>query len=243
MSEAAGKEPAEDIWPESGGCLVVVATPIGNRRDFAPRGREALRSAQLIACEDTRALRRLMGEEKLPPAIVYADHNEKVATESIVRAVEEGQRVALISEAGTPTISDPGFRLVRACRRAGLKVVAVPGPAAAMAALSVSGLPSDAFLFLGFLPPRSAPRQRILQERRQDPWTLLFYESPHRIESLFKDILATLGPERTICVARELTKRYETVHTGPAGEVIPAVLKGSRKGEFVVLIAKEGYAL
>ena len=157
--------------------------------------------------------------------------------------LEAGENIVLIADAGTPAISDPGFRLVRECRRRGLSVTTTPGACAAISALSVSGLPSDCFLFVGFLAPKSSARRQFFETNRDCNYTIIVYESCHRIEKFLNDLVDTLGPERCICVCRELTKLHETAYTGLAGEVREKVLAGSQKGEFVVCIAKEGFRL
>lgn len=227
------------------GALYVVATPIGNRADLSPRAREILRRADWIACEDTRITQRILEDSRPPGQTLSAchEHNERETANTLADRVAEGRAVALVSDAGTPAISDPGFRAVRECRRRGLKVIPIPGPSAAVAAISVSGLPSDGFLFAGFLPPRSAARRNFLEKYRDFEYTLVLYESTHRIEKMLADIEAVLGPERTVCVARELTKRFETIHSGTVAEIRPRLQAGSTKGEFVLLIARDGFVL
>lgn len=226
------------------GKLLVVATPIGNRSDLSPRARQALHEADLIACEDTRVTRKLFAEGiSVPPLLACHEHNESEQAAAIVQRIQKGATVALVSDSGTPAISDPGFRVVRACRKAELTVEPIPGPSAAVAALSAAGLPSDRFLFVGFLAPKTAARRRFLEEQRAFDGTLILYESTHRLRKMLDDIVAVLGPDRTICVAREITKLHETIHTGAAGAVRERVAAGSVKGEAVVLIAKEGFVL
>lgn len=224
--------------------LYVVGTPIGNLGDLSPRARSVLAQADEVACEDTRVSRRLFadGPEK-PPLRPFHDHNEAAMAEALAERIAGGARVALISDAGMPGISDPGFRLVRICRKHGLPVFAVPGPTAVTTALAVSGLPTDQFAFFGFLPPKSAARRRHLEAHAGDAVTLVHYESTHRIHKFLDEIVEVLGPGRCICVARELTKLHETVLTGPAAEVRERLQAGSAKGEFVVLVAKDGFEL
>lgn len=234
---ASGEEPLA-------AALYVVATPIGNRAELSPRARHILYAANLIACEDTRHTRRLFGEDS--PAgqwVACHEHNESEVALRLARTVREGGAVALVSDAGMPAVSDPGFRVVRHFRAEGLPVRVVSGPCAFVNALAGSGLPSDGFLFLGFLPPKRAARVRTLELYREFDYTLILYESTHRIEKFLAEIVETLGPERVISVARELTKRHEQQLTGPAGAVAEALAAGSRKGEFVVLIAKHGFSL
>jgi 16S rRNA (cytidine1402-2'-O)-methyltransferase len=230
---------------ESTGTLRVVATPIGNLGDASPRCREALGSADLIACEDTRVAAKLLAALALesPPLISYRDANETASAEGLVEKLRQGQTVAVLPDAGTPGISDPGFRLVRLCHREGIPVVPVPGPSACVAALSASGLPSDRFYFVGFLPPKSAARRRFLAAHADFPSTIILYESVHRIEKLLDEIVGELGPGRVLSVARELTKKFETILSGPAESVRAAVLDRSRKGEFTVLLAPQDFRL
>ncbi len=229
----------------SEGCLYVVATPIGNRGDFTPRAAEIMAACDCIAAEEPRKVLRLFtGTLKLSaPVVALHEHNESELAEQLVKRIANGEQIALVAEAGTPLISDPGFRLVRACRQRGLRVTPIPGPCAATTALSAAGLPSDGFLFLGFLPPKSAARRRTFKEYSYFPYTLILYESTHRIEKFLNDLVDILGADRVICVARELTKLHETIHTGPAGAVRERVVAGSTKGEFVVLIAKQDFML
>ena len=165
-----------------------------------------------------------------------------MATE-LANRIEAGEDIALIADAGTPAISDPGFRLVRECHKRGVKVTTAPGVSAVITALSLSGLPSDGFLYVGFLAPKSAARKRFFEAQSAFDYTIIIYESCHRIGKFLNDLVETLGPDRCISVCRELTKLHETVHTGPAGEVRDRVAKGSQKGEFVILIAKDGFQL
>jgi 16S rRNA (cytidine1402-2'-O)-methyltransferase len=230
----------------SPGSLILVAVPIGNLGDVSARAREALGSGAAIACEDTRVTGKLLAKLEIGghgPLLSYREENEKVLAPELADRIAGGETIILVSDAGTPAVSDPGFRLVRACRRRGLPVTGAPGPNAAVHALSLSGLPSDGFFYAGFLPPKSAARRRFLQEYSSFNYTLVLYESCHRIGKFLDEIVEELGPERCICVCRELTKLHETVHCGPASEVREAVARGSRKGEFVVLVAKAGFAL
>jgi 16S rRNA (cytidine1402-2'-O)-methyltransferase len=226
------------------GTLYVVATPIGHLGDLSPRAAHFLRACDLVACEDTRVSRGLLARAgSRRPLVAYHEHGEKEQAERLVEKLRAGQSVALVSDAGTPNLSDPGFRVVRACRRAGLAVVPVPGPSAVVAALCASGLPTNGFLFAGFLPPKSAARRRFLEKYRDFEYTLALYESCHRVASLADDIVAVLGPDRLVCWAREVTKKFETFLLGPAGAA-PARLTGdNRRGEFTVLIAPAGFEL
>lgn len=228
------------------GTLTLVAVPIGNLGDITERARQTLLDAPCIACEDTRVtgkLLALLGAEKRPDLVSFREENEKSLAGTLADRIHGGQDVVLVSDAGTPAISDPGFRLVRECRRRGLPVTSAPGPTAAATALSLSGLPSDGFLFAGFLPPKSAARKRFLETYQDFNYTIVVYESCHRIGKFLDELVEILGPRRCISVCRELTKLHETVHSGPAAEVREKAGKGSQKGEFVVLIAKDGFDL
>jgi 16S rRNA (cytidine1402-2'-O)-methyltransferase len=225
------------------GCLWVVATPIGHRDDMSTRAIETLRSVALIAAEDTRHSRPLMLHHNIgTPLVALHEHNEREAVASIVRRLEQGESVALISDAGTPLISDPGFRLVRAAREAGIRCVPVPGACAAIAALSVAGLPSDRFVFEGFLPAKSAARRSRLEELAGDTRTLIFYESSHRIAESLADMRDVFGIEREAVLARELTKVFETVIGEPLSQLAKRVVDdpNQQRGECVVLVAGRG---
>jgi len=226
------------------GCLYVVATPIGNLADLTDRARAILGGVDLVACEDTRTTGAMLTRLGLRRELVaYHEHNETEAAERLADALAAGRSVAVVSDAGTPALSDPGFRLVRACRRRGLPVVPVPGACAVTAVLSASGLPTNGFLFVGFLPPKSAARIGFFEKYRAFDYTLALYESCHRIDKAVDEIVATLGPGRVICVAKEVTKLHETFLVGPAGEVRDRLAKTSLKGEFVLLIAPGDFVL
>jgi 16S rRNA (cytidine1402-2'-O)-methyltransferase len=225
------------------GQLWVVATPIGHRDDFSTRAIETLRSVAVIAAEDTRHSRPLLMHYNIgTPLVALHEHNEREAVDAIVRRLQAGESVALISDAGTPLISDPGFRLVRAARAAGIRCVPVPGACAAIAALSVAGLPSDRFVFEGFLPPKAAARRSRLQELAGDPRTLIFYESSHRVAESLADMRDVFGAAREGVLARELTKLFETVLSEPLGELAARVLAdpNQQRGEHVILVAGRG---
>lgn len=224
--------------------LYLVATPIGNLGDLTCRAIRVIKKADFLYAEDTRHSRRLLSHlDTDRPMQACHEHNEEKVTPEIMARIEAGKSCALVSDAGTPGISDPGFRLVRACRKAGLPVIPIPGPSAVLTALSVSGLPTDSFRFLGFLPPRKAARLRHFTTLREASETLVFFESTHRIDKFLADAESVFGPGRCICIARELTKQHETILTGSIAEVRAAFAPLSSKGEFVVLIAKEGYSL
>ena len=221
------------------GTLFVVATPIGNLGDLSSRGLDTLKSVAAICAEDTRHTRQLLshfGLEK--PLIALHEHNEDSACASVVARLQAGDSLALVSDAGTPLVSDPGFRLVRAARAAGIAVSPVPGASALVAALSVAGLPSDRFVFEGFLPAKSGARRARLDELAAETRTLIFYESSHRIEDSLSDAAAAFGPERPAVLARELTKLFETVLDGSLAQLQGRVRAdpNQRKGEFVLLV-------
>jgi 16S rRNA (cytidine1402-2'-O)-methyltransferase len=219
------------------GVLYVVATPIGNLEDMSFRAVRVLREVRVIACEDTRQTRKLLDHYGVEtPTISYHDHNEIERARELVERMRAGDDLAVVSDAGTPLISDPGYRLVKAASDAGLLVIPIPGASALTAALAGSGLPSDAFHFGGFLPPKSSQRRKLLQQLSEEQATLIFYEAPHRIVEALEDIHFVLG-ERQIVVARELTKVHEEFLRGKPLE-LSATLKArpSIKGELTILI-------
>jgi len=223
--------------------LYVVATPIGNLADITLRALDTLRSVDVIACEDTRVTARLLAHYKIEkPLLALHQHNERKAGERVLGALIDGKAVALVSDAGTPTISDPGVNLVADVRAAGLTVVPVPGPSALAAAWSVAGLASPSFLFYGFLPARSGERRKLLQALVAQPHALIFYEAPHRVLQTVRDLAQVLGVERTIVVARELTKVFETVHAALLGELETWLQADDnrQRGEFVLLVGPGG---
>ncbi|HYC72753.1 MAG TPA: 16S rRNA (cytidine(1402)-2'-O)-methyltransferase [Opitutaceae bacterium] len=238
---AAGENAS--LRPQAGH-LYVVATPIGNLADLTDRARAILAAVDLIACEDTRTTGNLLHRLGLHKELVaYHDHNETEAADRLAELVALGKSVAVVTDAGTPAVSDPGFRLVRACRRRALPVVPVPGACALVAVLSAAGLPTNGFLFAGFLPPKSAARLAFLQKYRDFDFTLALYESCHRVDKFVDEIAATLGPDRVVCVAKEVTKLHETFFIGLAADVQARLAKASLKGEFVVLIAPRDFVL
>ncbi len=222
------------------GELYVVATPIGNLGDMVPRAVDVLHAADLIAAEDTRHSGRLLKHLGIDtPMVPYHDHGEEHQSERILKALGQGQTVALISDAGTPLISDPGYRLVRKARQQGVKVIPIPGPCALIAALCASGLPSDRFSFEGFLPAKSGARQKKLSALAGDPRTLVFYESPHRVLETLSDMVAELGADREAVLARELTKAFETFLAGSLEELCQIVGEDAnqQRGEIVILVS------
>ena len=222
------------------GELFVVATPIGNLQDLSPRAADCLGGVDLVVAEDTRHSRSLLSHIGCStPLQAMHEHNESAMLPALLERLKAGERIAVISDAGTPLISDPGFRLVRAAHDAGVPVRAVPGPSAVTAALSVCGLPTDRFVFEGFLPSRPAARQRALEGLVREVRTLVLFESAHRIRDSLEDIERVFGEERGMALCRELTKRFETVLPGTVGEVRRRVEDDAdqRRGEFVLVIA------
>lgn len=219
--------------------LYVVATPIGNLEDWTPRAQSVLKAAHLIAAEDTRHSLRLMQHFNIGTRLVALhEHNEQGRIDGLIADLEAGHDIALISDAGTPLISDPGYRLVAAAQAAGIKVVPVPGACAAIAALSAAGLPSDRFIFEGFLPAKSGARQQRLKELASETRTLIFYEAPHRIAECLDDLAAVFGTERRGVLAREITKTFETIRQLPLGELAAWVHSDSdqQRGESVLIV-------
>jgi 16S rRNA (cytidine1402-2'-O)-methyltransferase len=219
--------------------LYVVATPLGNLGDMSPRARAVLADADIIACEDTRVTRKLCTALGIAPArlVRHDDHSAAETLPKLIAALRDGQIVALVSDAGTPLIADPGYLLVRAAREAGFGVVTVPGPAAFVAALSIAGLPADRVLFCGFPPSKPGPRQRDLAELATIPATLVFYEAPHRLAESLTAMAHAFGA-REAAVARELTKLFEEVRAGTLPELAAQyTAAGAPKGEIVIVIA------
>ncbi len=221
------------------GTLFIVATPIGNLEDITLRALRILKEADLIACEDTRQSGKLLSHYGITTATIsYHDHNEASRTAELITRIESGSTVALITDAGTPLVSDPGYRLVTAAIAANITVVPIPGANAAMGALAAAGLPTDEFRFCGFLPPKSGQRRKALEELQSETCTLVFYEAPHRILETLEDVEAVYGP-RPVVVARELTKLHEEFLRGPAAEVrAKLAARPSVKGEITLLIGK-----
>lgn len=219
--------------------LYIIATPIGNLKDFSPRAVEVLEKVDLIAAEDTRHSQGLLRHFNLnKPMLSLHAHNEMKSTEKVIDLLQEGKSVALLSDAGTPLISDPGQPLVAAAHAANIQVIPIPGPCAAITALSAAGFANNEFTFIGFLPAKSSQRKTILETLQNETRTLIFYEAPHRIVDMLDDMFAVLGAERRICFARELTKVFETVRVMPLGELVEWVKsdKNQQLGEYVVIV-------
>lgn len=221
------------------GTLYVVATPIGNLGDMVPRAVETLQTVAVIAAEDTRHSARLLAHFDIKtPCVAYHDHSDELRTAQLITRLQAGESIALISDAGTPLVSDPGYRLVRSARQAGIPVVPVPGACAMIAALSAAGLPSDRFAFEGFLPAKQVARCTQLRSLADDPRTLIFYEAPHRILETLQDMVEVFGPEREVVMARELTKTFETIKGDKVAELAAWVAADSnqQRGEIVLLV-------
>ena len=221
------------------GVLYVVATPIGNLEDWSPRAVSTLKAVSVVAAEDTRHSGRLLQHFNISTRLMAVhDHNEAGRVEGLLAKLEAGDDIALISDAGTPLISDPGYRLVAAAQAAGLRVVPIPGACAAIAALSAAGLPSDRFIFEGFLPARSSARRDRLQQLASEPRTLMFYEAPHRIVECLDDMVAVIGGGRRVVLARELTKTFETVRQYSLTEMLAWVKADpdQQRGEIVLVL-------
>jgi 16S rRNA (cytidine1402-2'-O)-methyltransferase len=219
--------------------LYVVATPIGNLSDMTQRAIETLASVSIIAAEDTRHSGHLLRHFSIStPTISLHEHNEEQRSDVLIQKLKQGESVALISDAGTPLISDPGYRLVTAVREAGIRVVPVPGSCALIAALSASGLPSDRFTFEGFLPSKQGARQQVLDALVQETRTMIFYDAPRRLSGTLNDMLDAFGPERQVCLARELTKLHETITTRSLQDMVAWVAADPNqlKGECVLLV-------
>jgi len=219
------------------GCLYLVATPIGNLEDITLRALRVLKEVDVIACEDTRRTQKLLNHYGIRKRLVsYHEHNEMTRAPELVIELEQGARAALVSDAGMPVISDPGHRLVALCLRHRIPVVPIPGPSALVAALAASGMPTDEFLFVGFLPPRAGERRKALGQLSAQPRTLVLYEAPHRLEDTLKDALAIFGP-RPAVVAREVTKLHEEFLRGTLQELLEQVRSKPPRGEMTLLIS------
>ncbi|OUD09003.1 16S rRNA (cytidine(1402)-2'-O)-methyltransferase [Marivivens niveibacter] len=226
--------------------LYLVATPIGTARDITLRALDILASCDLIVAEDTRTARKLMDIHGIPlngrQMIAYHDHSTEAQVAGIVKLISEGKSVACVSEAGTPMVADPGFELGRAVIAAGANVTAAPGASAVLTALTVGGLPTDKFMFVGFLPATKSQRQTDIASLRDIPATLVFYESPKRIKEMLVDLADVLGGDREAAVCRELTKKFEEVSRGPLRDLVAEYADRTVKGELVVLVGRAGAA-
>jgi 16S rRNA (cytidine1402-2'-O)-methyltransferase len=240
MPPADQQNPGADNRAPLAPGLYLVATPIGNLEDVTLRALHILRDCDLIACEDTRHTRRLLDHYGIAtPTLSYHEHNERERAAELVTRLEQGARVALVSDAGMPGISDPGYRVVRLATERGIRVVPVPGATALVAALAASGLPTDDFRFRGFLPARGGARRTLLESLHHSDTTEVFYEAPHRLREALQDVVVALGGERPVVLARELTKIHEEFLRGSAAEVLAAMeSRGDPKGECVLLIGK-----
>jgi 16S rRNA (cytidine1402-2'-O)-methyltransferase len=224
------------------GCLYLVATPIGNLEDITLRALRILREAHLIACEDTRHTQKLLNHYQLEKTLVsYHEHNELTRSSELLIKLEQGAKIALVSDAGMPLISDPGYRLVTLCLRHKIPVVPVPGPAALLAALAASGLPNEEFLFVGFLPARSSERRRTLERLRMEDRTIIAYESPHRVDESVRDTLEILG-DRPACLAREITKVHEEFLRGKLSDLAASLKQRPARGEITLLVGPSASA-
>lgn len=225
--------------PASTPVLYVVATPIGNLEDITLRALRVLKEADLIACEDTRHTRKLLEHYDIAtPVVSYHEHNETQRAAELLEKLRTGARIALVSDAGMPGVSDPGYRVIALAIQNHIPVVPVPGASAVVAALAASGLPTDAFRFGGFLPAKQGQRRKSLEQVRDSPATEIFYEAPHRLVDCLADVVEVLGPGRPLAVAREITKLHEEFLRGTAAEVLAAVKGRTVRGEITLLIGK-----
>src|SRR5258707_6076115 len=239
--DVAGTE-RQDSEREATGCLYLVGTPIGNLEDITLRALRILREADQIAAEDTRHTQKLLNHYDIArPLVSYHEHNEMTRAPELLIALEQGAKIALVSDAGMPLVSDPGYRLVTLCLRHQIPVVPVPGPSALLAALSASGLPNEEFLFVGFLPARSAERRRTLEHLRIEERTIILYEAPHRVAESIADAQEILG-DRPACLAREVTKLHEEFRRGKLSELSTSLDERPARGEITLLIGPEAPA-
>src|SRR5574341_1137100 len=225
---------------QSGGVLYLVATPIGNLEDITLRALRILKDADAIACEDTRQTQKLLNHYGVSTRTVsYHEHNEMTRAAELVVELEEGAKVALVSDAGMPAISDPGYRLLSLAIRHGIPVVPIPGASAFVAALAASGLPTDSFRFGGFLPPKRGARRKELEQFRDSPRTQIYYEAPHRLQETLADLVEVMGPSRQVVIAREVTKMHEEFLRGRAEDLCKQLQEREVKGEITLLIRAE----
>ncbi|WP_032115683.1 16S rRNA (cytidine(1402)-2'-O)-methyltransferase [Candidatus Arsenophonus nilaparvatae] len=235
-------EPNQDIEVEMVSTLYIVPTPIGNLDDITLRALQILKQVDLIAAEDTRRTGLLLQHFAINTRMISLhDHNEQQKTDQLIPQLKQGLSIALVSDAGTPLINDPGYHLVKSCRQAGILVVPLPGPCAAITALSAAGIASDRFCYEGFLPAKRKSRQEVLQALTEESRTLIFYESPHRLLDTLADMVAIWGAERYVVLARELTKTWESIHGLPVGELLDWVKidENRSRGEMVLVV--QGY--
>jgi 16S rRNA (cytidine1402-2'-O)-methyltransferase len=232
MSERANKQ------IEAGGTLYVVATPIGNPDDLSPRAIRTLAEVNLIACEDTRRTGQMLVRHQIPtPTVSHFEHNEERRVPELVARLKAGEKIALVTDAGTPAISDPGFRLVRAALEANVRVIAVPGASALVAAISIAGIPTDRFTFEGFIPTRDAARHKALDELRREPRTMVFYEAARRVADTLAAMAVAFGESRDAAVVCEITKTYERTLRGTLGELERVFTATPALGEIVIVVA------
>ena len=242
VEETRDLEPESEFPPATatnGGCLYLVGTPIGNLEDITLRALRILKEVDQIACEDTRHTSKLLNHYQISkPLISYHEHNEMTRAAELVVALEQGAKIALVSDAGTPLVSDPGHRLVAMCLRHHIQVIPIPGPAALLAALSASGLPNEEFLFVGFLPSRNGERRRALERLRIEDRTIIFYEAPHRLAESIANAKEILG-DRPACIAREVTKLHEEFRRGRLSDLLESLEARPARGEITLLIGAE----
>ena len=239
VKTASPRPPASLLSPVSTGCLYLVGTPIGNLEDITLRAIRILKEADQIACEDTRHTQKLLSHYDIhKPLVSYHEHNELTRAPELVLALEQGAKIALVSDAGTPLVSDPGHRLVTLCVRHQIPIVPIPGPSALLASLSASGLPNEEFLFVGFLPARTGERRRALERLRIEDRTIIVYEAPHRIAECVADAREVLG-DRAACLAREVTKIHEEFRRGKLSQISASLQESPARGEITLLIGPE----
>src|SRR5436309_15162567 len=235
-AKPSSSKPVEPADPAAGGCLYLVGTPIGNLEDITLRALRILNEVDQIACEDTRHTQKLLTHYDIhKPLLSYHEHNELTRAPELVLALEQGAKIALVSDAGMPLVSDPGHRLVTLCLRHRIPVVPIPGPSALLASLSASGLPNEEFLFVGFLPARSGERRRALERLRIEGRTIILYEAPHRVAECVADAREVLG-NRSACIAREVTKLHEEFLRRKLSEIAASLEKRPARGEITLII-------
>jgi 16S rRNA (cytidine1402-2'-O)-methyltransferase len=237
-AENSGEQPShsQTSAAEPRGCLYIVGTPIGNLEDITLRAIRILKEVDVIACEDTRHTQKLLNHYNIEKKLVsYHEHNEMTRSPELLIQLEQGAKIALVSDAGMPLVSDPGYRLVTLCVRHKIPVVPVPGPSAMLAALSAAGLPNEEFVFVGFLPARSGERRRMLERLRIEERTIIFYEAPHRVAESIADLLSILG-DRPACLAREVTKLYEEFLRGKLSQLAESLAERPARGEITLLV-------